>query len=209
MHAVNINSIMIDATSSVKSGEDSEMDVATEHGPPPELTASSSSDCSPLTEKEMEFEHKDAPFQLDTSCGGLEIRVGLVDKELGAVLSKKAQELRSSVASTAHSVESAVLSTLGLEPQVQAEETSYSRTTTEPEIESSNVNSMNMVRILLSAKSQELGSVVASKLQTLYSSVLSREGESSLLSCAAEHDGTHQHEKAHVQRPTTSDVPWE
>ncbi len=204
---MNIN-IMIDATSSVKSGENSEMDVATEHGPPPELTASSSSDCSPLTENELGMEDEVAPFQLDTSCGALEIRVGLVGKELGADLSNKAQELRSNVTSTVHSIQSAVLSTLGLDSQGQLEESSDSRTITQPEIESSNVNLLNTVRILLSEKLQELGSSVSSKLQSFYSSVLSRDGDS-LLSCAVEHDETHQHENAHVQRPQSSDVPWE
>lgn len=91
-----------------------EKDLACKHQVP-ELIASSTSECSLLTEKELDLAEDVGPFQLDTSCGGLEVRIGLADKELGADLLKKVQALRSNVTS----FRTSVLSTLGLDTQHQ------------------------------------------------------------------------------------------
>ena len=180
----------------------------------PELTASSSSECSLLTEKELDLVEKAGTFQLDTTCGGLEIRVGFVDKEFGADLSKKAQDLRSCITSTAQSFHASVLSTLRIDPQHQDEGTitthlaNGSSTTRSKQDEENqegwHIDSFNMVRILLSEKLRELGRIAASNLGFMNASLLS--SESTQFSCTADHY-TNQ-PKACVEPSKSLDVPW-
>lgn len=178
----------------------------------PELIASSSSECSLLTEEELDLVEDVGPFQLDTSCGGLEVRIGLADKELGVDLSKKVQALRSNVTS----FHTSVLSTLGLDKQHQekvsitdhpANAIIVTRSTEDENQEEWYMHSLNTVRVLLSEKSQELGSIVLSNVHSMYSSLMSRQDENSLFLCTSDQN-SNQHEKVFVDRPYTREVPW-
>ena len=195
-----------------------------------ELAASSSSDCSLLTEKQSGMVEVDDvslltekqpdmaevvdAFQLDTSCGGLEIRVGLADKEFAADLSKKAMDLRSTVTSTAHTLQTSVLSSLGLDPQREAgdeEEKSVVTLSSNSSSMTQSTTSLELVHHLFVEKSKELGVSVAFNLRHLYSSLSSKQPDLQslylhLLSTMDPHI-TKQAEKTLVD-PATREVPW-
>ena len=171
-------------------------------------------DVSLLTEKQPDMAEVVDAFQLDTSCGGLEIRVGLADKEFAADLSKKAMDLRSTVTSTAHTLQTSVLSSLGLDPQREAgdgEEKSIFTLSSNASSMTQSTTSLELVHHLFFEKSQELGVSVASNLRHLYLSVLSKQPDlqSLYLHLLSRMDPpiTKQAEKTLVD-PATREVPW-
>ena len=122
-----------------------------------------------------------------------------MDKGLAANLSKKAQDLRSSVTSTAHILQSSVLSTLGMDSQRKDTGLDPQR----EEEESIGAQSSNASTTTQSISSLEmLGNLLASNLQHLYSS-LNKSNYQSLYS-----PFTKQSEQVCVEHPTVTAVPW-